>query len=63
MFAFTLNLKAMKARQSKYAKKLFENESQARKILKKIRQASSERNYVSTNVTLNNNKKVRVKEL
>ena len=53
----------MKARQSKYAKKLFENESQARKILKKIRQASSERNYVSTNVTLNNNKKVRVKEL
>lgn len=53
----------MKARQSKYAKNLFKDESKAREILKKIRQASSEKNHISTNVTLNNNKKVRVKEL
>jgi len=53
----------MKARQSKYARKLFRNESQGRKILKEIRRVTSEGNFISADVKLNNNKKLRVKEL
>ncbi|MBS3770707.1 MAG: hypothetical protein KGY69_10665 [Bacteroidales bacterium] len=53
----------MKARQSRYAKELFKDESRGRKILRKIRRDSSNGKYVPKQISVEDSKNIRVKEL